>query len=144
MAHKIEAWDEWTWFGELKSKPVSRPIQWYSTVHQATRSIHTDCLLNYETVKYFGGEEHEGARYREALREYQALEYKVTGRAFHPHHRSSFRHWQSSDSFSQSAQLDSKLYHRESTITLALILIHCDWIRRLLDFLSDQWSLPAV
>ncbi|KAF8054164.1 mitochondrial half-size ABC transporter [Lyophyllum atratum] len=42
-----------------------------------TRGIHTDCLLNYETVKYFGGEEHEGARYREALREYQALEYKV-------------------------------------------------------------------
>ncbi|GLB37259.1 putative ABC transporter [Lyophyllum shimeji] len=42
-----------------------------------TRGIHTDCLLNYETVKYFGGEEHEGQRYREALREYQALEYKV-------------------------------------------------------------------
>ncbi|KJA27744.1 hypothetical protein HYPSUDRAFT_130746 [Hypholoma sublateritium FD-334 SS-4] len=43
----------------------------------ATRGIHTDCLLNYETVKYFGGEEHEGERYREAIREYQALEYKV-------------------------------------------------------------------
>ncbi|KAG5637231.1 hypothetical protein H0H81_005353, partial [Sphagnurus paluster] len=42
-----------------------------------TRGIHTDCLLNYETVKYFGGEEHEGERYREALREYQTLEYKV-------------------------------------------------------------------
>ncbi|KAG6862313.1 hypothetical protein C0995_016011 [Termitomyces sp. Mi166 len=42
-----------------------------------TRGIHTDCLLNYETVKYFGGEEHEGERYRDALREYQALEYKV-------------------------------------------------------------------
>ncbi|TFK44564.1 hypothetical protein BDQ12DRAFT_717702 [Crucibulum laeve] len=42
-----------------------------------TRGIHTDCLLNYETVKYFGGEEHEGARYRDAIREYQALEYKV-------------------------------------------------------------------
>ncbi|EDR09151.1 uncharacterized protein LACBIDRAFT_249450, partial [Laccaria bicolor S238N-H82] len=42
-----------------------------------TRGIHTDCLLNYETVKYFGGEEHEGGRYREAIREYQALEYKV-------------------------------------------------------------------
>lgn len=42
-----------------------------------TRGIHTDCLLNYETVKYFGGEEHEGARYRAAVREYQALEYKV-------------------------------------------------------------------
>lgn len=44
---------------------------------KATRGIHTDCLLNYETVKYFGGEEHEGERYREAIREYQALEYKV-------------------------------------------------------------------
>ncbi|KAF7782451.1 hypothetical protein Agabi119p4_1827 [Agaricus bisporus var. burnettii] len=42
-----------------------------------TRGIHTDCLLNYETVKYFSGEEHEGERYREAIREYQALEYKV-------------------------------------------------------------------
>ncbi|KAA1475175.1 hypothetical protein DENSPDRAFT_841913 [Dentipellis sp. KUC8613] len=42
-----------------------------------TRGIHTDCLLNYETVKYFNGEEHEGERYREAIREYQALEYRV-------------------------------------------------------------------
>ena len=42
-----------------------------------TRGIHTDILLNYETVKYFGGEEHEGARYREAMREYQVLELKV-------------------------------------------------------------------
>jgi hypothetical protein len=44
---------------------------------QITRGIHTDCLLNYETVKYFGGELHEGQRYAEAIREYQALEYKV-------------------------------------------------------------------
>ncbi|KAJ7188480.1 mitochondrial half-size ABC transporter [Mycena filopes] len=42
-----------------------------------TRGIHADCLLNYETVKYFGGEEHEGARYREAVAQYQELEYKV-------------------------------------------------------------------
>ncbi|PFH52007.1 hypothetical protein AMATHDRAFT_57687 [Amanita thiersii Skay4041] len=42
-----------------------------------TRGIHTDCLLNYETVKYFNGEEHEGARYRDAIREYQVLEYRV-------------------------------------------------------------------
>ncbi|KAK2467807.1 hypothetical protein APHAL10511_000102 [Amanita phalloides] len=42
-----------------------------------TRGIHTDCLINYETVKYFNGEEHEGARYRDAIREYQLLEYKV-------------------------------------------------------------------
>jgi ABC-type transport system involved in Fe-S cluster assembly fused permease/ATPase subunit len=45
-----------------------------------TRGIHTDCLLNYETVKYFGGEQHEGERYRVALRDYQALEYKVIGK----------------------------------------------------------------
>ncbi|EPQ57486.1 hypothetical protein GLOTRDRAFT_120643 [Gloeophyllum trabeum ATCC 11539] len=42
-----------------------------------TRGIHTDCLLNYETVKYFNGEQHEGQRYREAIRQYQALEFKV-------------------------------------------------------------------
>ncbi|KAJ3749144.1 mitochondrial half-size ABC transporter [Lentinula detonsa] len=42
-----------------------------------TRGIHTDCLLNYETVKYFGGEEHEAARYHDAIREYQVLEAKV-------------------------------------------------------------------
>lgn len=45
-----------------------------------TRGIHTDCLLNYETVKYFNGEHHEGERYRAALAEYQALEYRVIGR----------------------------------------------------------------
>ncbi|KAJ4494046.1 hypothetical protein C8J55DRAFT_500474 [Lentinula edodes] len=42
-----------------------------------TRGIHTDCLLNYETVKYFGGEEHEAARYHDAIREYQVLEARV-------------------------------------------------------------------
>ncbi|KAI0785526.1 hypothetical protein C8Q75DRAFT_794509 [Abortiporus biennis] len=42
-----------------------------------TRGIHTDCLLNYETVKYFGGEQHEGARYADAIGQYQALEYRV-------------------------------------------------------------------
>lgn len=47
------------------------------TFSQITRGIHTDCLLNYETVKYFGGEQHEGERYREAIRQYQAMEYKV-------------------------------------------------------------------
>ena len=44
-----------------------------------TRGIHTDCLLNYETVKYFNGEQHEGERYRAALASYQALEYRVIG-----------------------------------------------------------------
>ena len=51
--------------------------QMSSSSYQVTRGIHTDCLLNYETVKYFGGETYEGLRYAEALREYQVLEYKV-------------------------------------------------------------------
>lgn len=46
---------------------------------KATRGIHTDSLLNYETVKYFGGEEHEGERYREAISRYQSLEIRVMG-----------------------------------------------------------------
>ena len=46
---------------------------------QVTRGIHTDCLLNYETVKYFNGEQHESDRYRDAIRQYQTLEYKVIG-----------------------------------------------------------------
>ncbi|KAG2113884.1 uncharacterized protein F5147DRAFT_680298 [Suillus discolor] len=41
------------------------------------RGIHTDCLLNYETVKYFGGEEYEAQRYTEAIEEYQSLEKRV-------------------------------------------------------------------
>ena len=53
----------------------------FSTSHmyKVTRGIHTDCLLNYETVKYFGGEAYEGERYREAIQEYQKLEYRVIG-----------------------------------------------------------------
>ncbi|KAF8490345.1 hypothetical protein F5888DRAFT_1808164 [Russula emetica] len=42
-----------------------------------TRGIHTDCLLNYETVKYFNGEEYEGERYRDSIKNYQTLEYRV-------------------------------------------------------------------
>jgi ABC-type transport system involved in Fe-S cluster assembly fused permease/ATPase subunit len=45
--------------------------------YQITRGIHTDCLLNYETVKYFNGEDHESKRYHESIRNYQALEYQV-------------------------------------------------------------------
>ncbi|KAG1721522.1 hypothetical protein EDB19DRAFT_1917263 [Suillus lakei] len=41
---------------------------------QVIRGIHADCLLNYETVKYFGGEEYEAQRYTEAIGEYQSLE----------------------------------------------------------------------
>ncbi|KAG1721531.1 hypothetical protein EDB19DRAFT_1772473, partial [Suillus lakei] len=33
-----------------------------------------DCLLNYGTVRYFGGEEYEAQRYTEAIGEYQSLE----------------------------------------------------------------------
>ncbi|KAH9485276.1 ATP-binding cassette sub-family B member 6, mitochondrial [Psilocybe cubensis] len=58
-----------TWRTRLRRQMNERDV--------ATRGIHTDCLLNYETVKYFGGEEHEGRRYSEAIQEYQALEYKV-------------------------------------------------------------------
>ena len=47
------------------------------TLTQVTRGIHTDCLLNYETVKYFGGEAHENERYASAIRDYQSLEYRV-------------------------------------------------------------------
>ena len=46
---------------------------------QVTRGIHTDCLLNYETVKYFNGEQHETERYTDAIRQYQSVEYKVLG-----------------------------------------------------------------
>ncbi|EKM54007.1 uncharacterized protein PHACADRAFT_257573 [Phanerochaete carnosa HHB-10118-sp] len=42
-----------------------------------TRGIHTDCLLNYETVKYFSGEQHESERYADAIRQYQTVEFKV-------------------------------------------------------------------
>ncbi|KAG8709981.1 hypothetical protein FRC09_000368 [Ceratobasidium sp. 395] len=42
-----------------------------------TRGIHTDVLLNYETVKYFGGEQHEGDRYRDAIGRYQGMEIRV-------------------------------------------------------------------
>ncbi|KAI0036897.1 hypothetical protein K488DRAFT_40032 [Vararia minispora EC-137] len=42
-----------------------------------TRGIHTDCLLNYETVKYFGGEEHEAQRYDKAIKAYQTVELRV-------------------------------------------------------------------
>ena len=47
------------------------------------RGIHTDCLLNYETVKYFNGEQHEGERYREAIRQYQGFEYNADRAYFH-------------------------------------------------------------
>lgn len=36
--------------------------------------MHTESLLNYQTVKYFGGDEHEARKYAEAIGEYQSLE----------------------------------------------------------------------
>ncbi|KAJ7072460.1 hypothetical protein C8F01DRAFT_1216110 [Mycena amicta] len=42
-----------------------------------TRGIASDTLLNYETVKYFSGEDQESRRYQEAVGRYQALESKV-------------------------------------------------------------------
>ncbi|TCD69265.1 hypothetical protein EIP91_008200 [Steccherinum ochraceum] len=57
------------WRTQLRRKMNERDI--------ITRGIHTDCLLNYETVKYFGGEQHEGERYRDAIRQYQSFEYRV-------------------------------------------------------------------
>ncbi|KAG1727623.1 P-loop containing nucleoside triphosphate hydrolase protein [Suillus lakei] len=42
-----------------------------------THGIHTNCLFNYETVKYFGGEEYEAQRYTEAIEEHQSLERRV-------------------------------------------------------------------
>ncbi|KAF7298207.1 ABC transporter protein [Mycena chlorophos] len=42
-----------------------------------TRGIASDTLLNYETVKYFSGEEQESQRYQEAIGRYQALESRV-------------------------------------------------------------------
>ena len=45
---------------------------------QVTRGIHTDCLLNYETVKYFNAENWEARRYRNAVQGFQAAEASVT------------------------------------------------------------------
>ncbi|KAG1721513.1 hypothetical protein EDB19DRAFT_1646384 [Suillus lakei] len=39
-----------------------------------THGIHMNFLLNYEIVKYFGGEEYEAQKYTEAIGEYQSLE----------------------------------------------------------------------
>ncbi|KAG9037208.1 hypothetical protein FRB95_006461 [Tulasnella sp. JGI-2019a] len=57
------------WRTKLRRAMVERDV--------ITRGIHTDSLLNYDTIKYFVGEEHEGQRYREAMAKYQVLEYKV-------------------------------------------------------------------
>ena len=35
-------------------------------------------------MKYFGGEEHEGERYRKSINKYQALEYQVISMCIRP------------------------------------------------------------
>lgn len=79
-----------------------------------TRGIHADCLLNYETVKYFGGEEHEGARYNDAIREYQVLEAKVIGR-FHLFDRALHYSTLNASSFTEPPEPGSKFHHSEFT-----------------------------
>lgn len=77
VAHSSQAQNERTWYRKFCTALQTKTND-DNKIAKVTRGIHTDCLLNYETVKYFGGEQHEGERYREAIREYQALEYKVT------------------------------------------------------------------
>ena len=77
---------------------------------KVTRGIHTDCLLNYETVKYFGGEQHEGERYSEAIREYQVLEYKVTSSCSYCIY---FLLSEIAFSFFEPSESSPKFHHRE-------------------------------
>jgi ABC-type transport system involved in Fe-S cluster assembly fused permease/ATPase subunit len=44
-----------------------------------TRGIHADVLMNFETVKNFTAEAAESERYRQAIEEYQQLEFRVIG-----------------------------------------------------------------
>lgn len=41
------------------------------------RQLHTDALMNVESVKFFGAEEYENTRYSSALHKYQKAELKV-------------------------------------------------------------------
>lgn len=41
------------------------------------RGIHTDVLMNWESVKYFTSEQRESDRYRAAIGNYQTVEFKV-------------------------------------------------------------------
>lgn len=60
-----------TWRTKLRREMNDRDI--------ITRGIHTDVLMNWETVKYFTSEARESARYRHAIQEYQVKEYQVVG-----------------------------------------------------------------
>lgn len=83
---------------------------------QITRGIHTDCLLNYETVKYFNGEEHEGERYAGAIRDYQSLEYRVMRKSLItiPHSAAhNLTEYRFDCSFVEPPEPGSELHHRE-------------------------------
>lgn len=60
-----------TWRTKLRREMNDRDI--------ITRGIHTDVLMNWETVKYFTSEARESARYRSAIQEYQVKELQVVG-----------------------------------------------------------------
>ena len=60
-----------TWRTKLRREMNDRDV--------ITRGIHTDVLMNWETVKYFTSEARESARYRKAIQEYQVKEYQVVG-----------------------------------------------------------------
>ncbi|KAJ9107844.1 hypothetical protein QFC19_002750 [Naganishia cerealis] len=60
-----------TWRTKLRREMNDRDV--------ITRGIHTDVLMNWETVKYFTSEARESARYREAVHAYQVKEYQVVG-----------------------------------------------------------------
>ncbi|KZO93419.1 P-loop containing nucleoside triphosphate hydrolase protein, partial [Calocera viscosa TUFC12733] len=59
-------------------------VHWETRVYRelndryiAASGIRSDCLTNYETVKYFTGEEHASKRYRESVNSYQSVKVKV-------------------------------------------------------------------
>ncbi|KAJ9125398.1 hypothetical protein QFC22_000358 [Naganishia vaughanmartiniae] len=60
-----------TWRTKLRREMNDRDI--------ITRGIHTDVLMNWETVKYFTSEARESARYRSAVQAYQVKELQVVG-----------------------------------------------------------------
>ena len=48
--------------------PMAMPKK--TSFSQITRGIHTDCLLNYEMVKSFNGEEYKGEHYCDSIKNY--------------------------------------------------------------------------
>lgn len=51
----------------------------FRCVMQKSRTMYTDCLINYETVKYFNGEQHELDRWRETFLESQNAYMRLDG-----------------------------------------------------------------